>query len=195
MSNVMRYIVVGIVFATLAGIGYMTFAWYHRNMGGEAFGAPFALTDHNGQPITEAAFRGHPSAVFFGFTHCPEVCPTTLFEMDGWLNQLGEAGKDIRAYFVSVDPERDSPDVMKSYVTNVSDRITGITGDPAKVEAMAKSFGIYWKKVPLEGTDYTMDHTASVLLLKPSGDFFGTIAYQESAETAVAKLRRLATGS
>ena len=195
MSNVMRYVIVGIVIATLAGIGFMTFAWYRTNMSGQAFGAPFELTDHNGQTITEAAFRGHPSAVFFGFTHCPEVCPTTLFEMDGWLKQMGDAGKDIRAYFVSVDPARDTPEVMKSYVANVSDRITGVTGDPAKVEAMAKSFGIYWKKVPLDGGDYTMDHTASVLLLKPSGDFFGTIAYQESAETAVAKLERLASGS
>ena len=130
--------------------------------------------------------------MFFGFTHCPEVCPTTLFELDGWLKKLGDEGKDIRAYFVSVDPERDTPEVMDLYVTNVSDRITGITGDPAKVHAMAKAFGIYWRKVDLEGGDYTMDHTASVLLLDSSGDFAGTIAYGESPTTALEKLKRLA---
>ena len=194
MTNVMRYVIVGIVIVVSGWIGWQTFSAYQsRFASGEPYGDPFQLVDHNGEAITEAAFRGHPSAVFFGFTHCPEVCPTTLFEMDNWLKQIGDEGEDIRAYFVSVDPERDTPEMMKSYVTNVSDRITGITGEPAKVEAMAKSFAIYWKKVPLDGDDYTMDHTASVLLLKPSGDFFGTIAYGESAENATAKLRRLAS--
>ncbi len=194
MSSVMRYVIVGIVAIVSAWIGWQAFSAYQsRFASGEPYGDPFTLIDHEGREITETAFRGQPSAVFFGFTHCPEVCPTTLFEMDAWLKQLGDGGKDIRAYFVSVDPERDTPQMMKDYVTNVSDRITGITGDPAKVEAMIKSFGIYWKKVPLDGGDYTMDHTASVLLLKRSGDLFGTIAYQENAETALAKLRRLAS--
>lgn len=185
----MRFILAGILVLMAAVIGWMTFDWYRGQ--GEAFGAPFQLVDNKGQPITEQAFRGQPSAVFFGFTHCPEVCPTTLAEMDGWLKKLGDEGKDIRAYFVSVDPERDTPEVMNSYVTNVSDRIVGITGEPAKVEAMAKAFGIYAKKVPTEDGDYTMDHTASVLLLDSKGDFFGTIAYGEVSETALAKLKRL----
>jgi protein SCO1/2 len=150
------------------------------------------LVDQRGAPITEAAFRGQPSVVFFGFTHCPEVCPTTLFELSGWLKTLGDDGKTLHAYFVSVDPERDTPAVMNAYVSNFSDRITGITGDPDKVHAMAKSFGIYWKKVDTGDGDYTMDHTASVLLLNARGDFAGTIAYGESASTAVEKLKRLA---
>ena len=188
----MRSILIGILVIMAAGVGYMTFDWYRQTGSGEAYGAPFTLTDHNGAEITEQAFRGHPTAVFFGFTHCPEVCPTTLFEMDGWLKQLGDEGKDIRAYFVSVDPERDTPDVMEAYVTNVSDRITGITGDPEKIAAMAKSFGIYSRKVELEGGDYTMDHTASVLLLDSNGAFAGTIAYGENPDMAVEKLKRLA---
>ena len=158
---------------------------------GEPYGVPFNLVDQNGDPITEQAFRGHPTALFFGFTHCPEVCPTTLYEMDGWLKQLGSEGEDIRAYFVSIDPERDTPEIMDSYVSNVSDRITGITGEPDKVAVMAKSFGIYSRKVPLDGGDYTMDHTASILLLGRDGDFFGTIAYGENPDTAIAKLKRL----
>lgn len=188
----MRTILAGILVLMAAGVGWLTFDWYQKQNTAQAFGAPFVLVDQKGQEITEAAFRGQPSAVFFGFTHCPEVCPTTLFELDGWLKQLGDDGKNIRAYFVSVDPERDTAEVMNSYVTNVSDRITGITGTPEKIAAMTKAFGIYSKKVPTEGGDYTMDHTASVLLLNSKGDFFGTIAYEENPTAALAKLKRLA---
>jgi protein SCO1/2 len=189
----MRFILAGIVVLMAAVTGWMTFDWYRSQHGGQPFGAPFALTDGKGQPITEAAFRGHPSAVFFGFTHCPEVCPTTLVEMDGWLKKLGNEGRNIRAYFVSVDPERDTPAVLDAYVGNVSDRITAISGDPAKVLQMVKDFKIYARKVPTENGDYTMDHTASVLLLDSTGDFFGTIAYEENTDTAIAKLKRLAS--
>jgi len=188
----MRSILVGILVLMAAGVGFLTFDWYRRSTGAEAYGAPFTLVDQKGAPITEAAFRGHPSAVFFGFTHCPEVCPTTLFELDGWLKQLGDGGKNLRAYFVTVDPERDTAEIMNTYVSNVSDRITGITGEPDKVLAMAKAFGIYSRKVDLEGGDYTMDHTASVILLDSSGAFAGTIAYQENPDTALDKLKRLA---
>lgn len=189
----MRSILVGILVLMAAGIGWLTFDWYRGHYGGEAFGAAFTLEDQKGQPITEAAFRGHPSTVFFGFTHCPEVCPTTLFELSGWLKKLGDDGKNIHAYFVSIDPERDTPEVMNTYISNFSDRIVGITGDPDKVHAMAKAFGIYWKKVDTGDGDYTMDHTASVLLLDNKGEFAGTIAYGESGDTAIAKLKRLAS--
>ncbi|AZO29477.1 MULTISPECIES: SCO family protein [Mesorhizobium] len=190
----MRSILVGILVLMAAGIGWLTFDWYRGHYGGEPYGAPFTLIDQKKAPITEAAFRGHPSVVFFGFTHCPEVCPTTLFEMAGWLKTMGDSGKNLNAYFVTVDPERDTPEIINSYVSNFSDRITGITGDPDKVHAMAKAFGIYWKKVDTGDGDYTMDHTASVLLLNARGEFAGTIAYGESADTAIAKLKRLAAG-
>ncbi|OBQ90232.1 SCO family protein [Mesorhizobium sp. AA23] len=190
----MRSILVGILVLMAAGIGWLTFDWYRGHYGGQPYGAPFTLIDQKSAPITEAAFRGHPSVVFFGFTHCPEVCPTTLFEMAGWLKTMGDSGKNLNAYFVTVDPERDTPQIVNSYVGNFSDRITGITGDPDKVHAMAKAFGIYWKKVDTGDGDYTMDHTASVLLLNAKGEFAGTIAYGESADTAIAKLKRLAAG-
>jgi protein SCO1/2 len=190
----MRSILVGILVLMAAGIGWLTFDWYRGHYSGEPFGAPFTLVDQKGAPITEAVFKGHPSVVFFGFTHCPEVCPTTLFELAGWLKTMGDSGKNLNAYFVTVDPERDTPETMNTYVSNFSDRITGITGDPDKVHAMAKAFGIYWKKVDTGDGDYTMDHTASVLLLNAQGDFAGTIAYGENADTAIAKLKRLASG-
>jgi protein SCO1/2 len=189
----MRSILIGILVLMAAGVGFITFQWYRTMNGGEPYGAAFSLVDQKGAEITEAAFRDQPTAVFFGFTHCPEICPTTLFELDELLKKLGDEGKNIKVYFVTVDPERDTPEVLDAYVSNVSDRITGITGSPEKIAAMTKSFGIYSKKVPLDGGDYTMDHTASVLLLSNGGDFAGTIAYEENPDTALAKLKRLAT--
>lgn len=191
----MRAILYGLLFLVAAGIGYVAFDWYAKVGSGDAYGGTFELVDQKGQPITEKEFRAQPAAVFFGFTHCPEICPTTLFELDGWLKQLGPGGENVRAFFVSVDPERDTPQIMDQYVSNVSQRITGVTGDPAKVAAMVKSFNIYSRKVETGGGEYTMDHTASVLLLDKGGAFAGTIAYGENSQTAVAKLKRLATGS
>jgi protein SCO1 len=121
----MRIILVGILVVMTAAVGWITFDWYRSQHATRAFGEPFVLVDHHGDAITEAAFRGHPSAVFFGFTYCPDVCPTTLFEMDAWLNELGPEGENIRAYFVSVDPERDTPEVLGRYITNVTDKVTG----------------------------------------------------------------------
>jgi protein SCO1/2 len=152
------------------------------------------LTDQNGAPITEAAFKGHPSVLFFGFTHCPEVCPTTLFEIAGWLKSLGDEGKDLHVFFVSVDPERDTPDVMKGYTTAFTDRITGITGNPEEVAKVLKGWRIYAKKVPTENGDYTMDHTASVLLLDRDARLKSTIDYKESDDVALKKLRLLIAG-
>jgi protein SCO1/2 len=174
-------------------IGWAGFTWYRAQYGDEAYGAPFVLVDQRGHEITEQAFRGHPSAVFFGFTHCPLVCPTTLYELNVWLEELGDETAEVRAYFVSVDPERDTPAILDVFISNFSERITGITGKPEDVAAMLKAFGIYAKRVDEADGGYTMDHTASVLLLDSAGGFFGTIAYGENPETAKAKLKRLAT--
>lgn len=162
------------------------------------FGVPFQLVDQNGQPISEQAFRGKPTALFFGFTHCPEVCPTTLFELDGWLKKVDPEAKGLQAYFVTVDPERDTPAILGQYISNVTDRVTGIAGNPAKVAEVIKGFRVYAKKVPLDESkpdgDYTMDHTASVFLLDAEGRFKGTIAYGENPDTAVKKLENLMKG-
>ena len=188
----MRFIFVGIVVLMAAGIGFVGFSWYAARNGEQPYGGPFTLTDQKGAEITQAALRGHPSAVFFGFTHCPEVCPTTLFELSGWLKTLGDEGKDIRAFFVSVDPERDGP---QRWMPMSAISPTASPASPAirqRSPAMAKAFGIYSRKVDTGDGDYTMDHTASILLLDSKGAFFGTIAYGENPDTAVAKLKRLA---
>ena len=151
----------------------------------------YSLVDQNGQPVDQSMLVGHPSALFFGFTHCPDVCPTTMAEMSSWFESLGDQGKDLRAYFVTIDPERDTPQILGDYVSWVSDRITGVTGTPEEIAKIAKAWGIFYQKVPLDGGGYTMDHTASVFLVDRQGEFQGTIAYGESQATALEKLRNL----
>jgi protein SCO1/2 len=191
----MRAILVGILVLMAASVGWLTFDWYRQQNSAGAYGAPFTLVDDHGQPITQAAFRGQPTLLYFGYTHCPEVCPTTLFELDGWLKELGPEAKDIKAYFITIDPERDTPEVMNNFLSNFSSRITGISGSPDKVWAMAKAFNIYFRKVKTDDGDYTMDHTASVILLDRKGGFAGTIAYGENPKAALAKLKRLEAGA
>lgn len=189
-----------LVAAMALALGWLTYEWQRseNQIAEKPYGVPFELVDQSGAPITEAAFRGRPTALFFGFTHCPEICPTTLFELDSWLKQADPEGGKIGAYFVTVDPERDTPELMGSYVAGVSDRIIGISGSPDKVAAMVEGFNIYAKKVPVDAQkpdgDYTMDHTASVFLLDAQGRFRSTIAWGENPDTAVDKLENLIKG-
>lgn len=192
-----RLILWVIVVAMALALGWLTYEWQRTEteLAGKPYGVPFELVDQSGSPITEEALRGRPSALFFGFTHCPEICPTTLFELDGWLRQVDPDGDKIGAYFVTVDPERDTPELLNSYISGVSDRIVGITGPADKVEDAVKGFNIYAKKVPVDSADpegeYTMDHTASVFLLDAEGRFKSTIAWGENPEIAVTKLENL----
>lgn len=154
-------------------------------------GGTYALLDQRGNPVDQTMFKGHPSLLFFGYTHCPDVCPTTMAEMAAWFQTLGDDARDVKAYFVSVDPARDTPEVIGDYIAWVSDRITGITGTPEEIDNIIRAWGVVAEKVPGTGDDYTMNHTASVFLLNKDGGFEGTIAYGEAASTAVEKIRRL----
>jgi protein SCO1/2 len=188
-------VILPFLFAVLAGLlSWTAFSWYAGAEAEQPYGVAFNLVDQNGRPITEAAFRGKPTALFFGYTHCPDVCPTTLYELNGWLHKADPDGTAIAAYFVTVDPERDTPAVLKQYIPNVSDRIVGISGPPAAVHAMTKGFHVFSRKVPLadgiEG-DYSMDHTASIFLLDAAGRFRSTIAFGENPTTAVTKIRNI----
>lgn len=195
-----RIVLWAAVVVMAGALGWLTFAVTQSGdkIAEAPFGVPFQLVDQKGQPISEQAFRGKPTALFFGFTHCPEVCPTTLFELDGWLKKVDPDGKGLQAYFVTVDPERDTPEILGQYISNVTNRVTGIAGDPAKIAEVIKGFRVYAKKVPLDESkpdgDYTMDHTASVFLLDAEGRFKGTIAYGENPDTAVKKLENLMKG-
>ena len=155
-----------------------------------SIGGPFSLTDQTGATVTQAALQGHPSALFFGYTYCPDVCPTTLADMTTWLAQLGPASDKLKVYFVTVDPERDTAAHMKSYLEAFDPRITGLTGTRPQIDAMLKAYRVFSRKVG-DGPDYSMDHTASVYLLDDKAEFVGTVDWQEKEESVMAKLKRL----
>lgn len=155
------------------------------------YGGPFDLVDQDGSPVTQASLLGRPAVLFFGFTACPEICPTTLGELSVAMGELGAAADRLSVAFVSVDPERDRPDVLKTYLSAFDPRIRGLTGQAENVAAMTKRYGVFVRRVPLENGDYTMDHTASVLLLAADGTFFGTLDFHEDAAGVLAKLKRL----
>ena len=157
---------------------------------GATVGGPIQLTDQNGQPFSDQSLRGKPFLVFFGFTHCPDVCPTALFEVSEIMRRLGPDAARAAALFISVDPERDTPAVLKDYLSSFDPHLRGLTGDPAAVAAVAKAYRVYYNKVPLEEGDYTMDHTALVYLMDKQGRFVAPFNIKQSTEAAVADLRR-----
>jgi protein SCO1 len=200
MSTVRLILWIAVAVA-LFGLGAIAVSGYSLRPGSEtAFqpGAPlggeFSLIDQRGEPVTEAIFRGKPSVTLFGFTHCPDVCPTGLMEMAKWAEELGPDAEKLSFVFVTVDPERDKPQVLSDYIEAFSPRIVGITGDPNAVNAMTKDYKIYSRRVPIDGGDYVMDHTASMILQDADGNFAGTIATGEAHETGLAKLKKLVAG-
>lgn len=147
-------------------------------------GGPFALTTADGKTLRDTDLQGTPFVVFFGFTHCPDICPTKLFEMSEVLRASGERGKPFRALFVSIDPERDTPEVLKSYLGSFDTRIIGLTGDRAAIEAMTKAYRAYAKKVPTKDGDYTMDHSTLVYLMNKRGEFHGALNLERAPAEA-----------
>ncbi len=156
-------------------------------------GGPFSLIDQKGETVTEAALKGHPSLMFFGYTFCPDVCPTTLLAASNWLKALGPDGDRLKVYFVTVDPERDTVQQLGNYLQAFDPRITALTGPRAALDPMLKAYRVYSKKVG-DGDDYAMDHTAAVYMLDAKGNLVGTLDYQEDDATALAKLKRLMAG-
>ena len=152
--------------------------------------AEFDLLDHHGNPITEKALQGIPVALFFGFTHCPDICPTTLWNLSNYLNTLSQEGFALAGFFITVDPLRDTPEVLNGHLANFDGTITGITGPTDEIEKFLKNWRVYKKIVPLEDKDYTIDHTASVYLIDAKGILRETLKYQESHEESLLKLRR-----
>jgi protein SCO1 len=153
-------------------------------------GGPFRLTSHEGKAFTDEDLKGKPFAVFFGFTHCPEVCPTTLYDLTQDLEALGKDADKMRVAFITVDPAQDTPELMKTYLGSFDPRIVGLTGTEEEIAAVAKAYKVYYRKVPTE-SGYTMDHTATILLMNSRGEFYGTSNFQESQEVRREKLRKL----
>lgn len=157
-------------------------------------GGPFVLAAARGGTVDSASLAGKPYAVFFGFTHCPEVCPTTLYEMSSNLASLGDAAKDFRVFFITVDPARDTVAAMKDYVANFDSRIEALVPTEEQLKQLVSDFRVYYAKVPTSDGGYTMDHTATIYLFGADGRFAGTIAYGEAAEMREAKLKKLLGG-
>lgn len=156
-----------------------------------SIGGPFTLTGSDGQPFASSRLNGRPAALFFGFTHCPDVCPTTLARLTRLRQQLGKGDDALSIVFVSVDPERDTPAEVDNYMKLYDSPVIGLTGTPAQLEIVKKQFGIYSRKVEQPDGSYSVDHTASVILLDRNGQFVATISPEEGDQVALDKLRRI----
>jgi protein SCO1/2 len=155
-----------------------------------AIGGPFHLVDQNGKPFGDQDMKGKPYLVFFGFTHCPDICPTTLFEMSQLMRKLGPDADRVGVLFITVDPGRDTPALIKDYLASFDPHLRGLTGDQAAIDQAVKDYRVYAKKVPLQGSDYTMDHTAIVYLMDKDGQFIAPFDLQRSADAEATELRR-----
>lgn len=153
------------------------------------FNTAFSLVDDRGNHVDQSIFKGSPSLVYFGYTHCPEVCPTTLFEVAGYLKDLGTEGAPLKAYFFSVDPERDTPQVMHGYVTAFTDRITGVTGSPLEMQKVIDGWIVHAAKLPSEDDDYHMSHTMSLFMIGKDGKLKGLLPYGADQDEALNRIR------
>jgi len=139
----------------------------------EPIGGPFALIDHNGKPRTNEDFRGKIMLIYFGFTYCPDVCPTDLQNIGLALDELGEAAGKIQPLFITLDPARDTPEHLKDYVPMFHPRLIGLTGDAAAIHSAAAAYRAYYAQVPLKGDDYTVDHSSFIYLVGADGKYLG----------------------
>jgi protein SCO1/2 len=186
-----------VIFAAFGGsllVGLLLMLWA---LGGlrsvtapAAIGGPFQLTDQTGQTVTEKNLQGRPTLIFFGFTHCPDVCPTSLFEISEVLRAMGKDADRVNAYFVSVDPERDTSAAMKDYLSSFDPHLKGLTGGPDAVAKVISDYRVYARKVPLKDGDYTMDHTALIYLMDRDGRFVSPFNLKRTPEAAAEDLKR-----
>ena len=192
--TVARPLVIVTAFATSLLLGLLIMLWALGGVRGvpvpAAIGGPFQLTDQSGTTVTDKSLQGRPSLIFFGFTHCPDVCPTSLFEISEVLRAMGKDADRVNAYFVSVDPERDSKEAMKDYLSSFDPHLKGLTGDPEAIAKMLTAYRVYAKKVPLKDGDYTMDHTALTYLMGRDGKFVAPFNLNRTPEEAAADLKR-----
>ena len=189
-----RPLVIVAAFVGSLAIGLLVMLWA---LGGTrsiatpaAIGGPFQLTDQSGQTVTEKEMQGRPTLIFFGFTHCPDVCPTSLFEISEVLRAMGQDADRVNSYFVSVDPERDTAAAMKDYLSSFDPHLKGLTGPPQDLAKVISEYRVYARKVPLKDGDYTMDHTALVYLMDREGKFVAPFNLKRTPDEAATDLKR-----
>ncbi len=183
-----------IVVATLAGFAWQRFAPGTTEAAAGKFGGPFTLVDQTGKTVTEADLSGSPTLLFFGYTHCPDVCPTTLSDLTEVMQDLGADADKVKVFFVTVDPERDTQEVMAQYWQAFDPRFRMLTGTPDQVKQALSDYHVFAEKAPSETrdpNDYAMNHTAAVYMLDADGKFVGTLSYQEDLKNIVSKVKQL----
>ncbi|MEA2895764.1 MAG: hypothetical protein QOJ84_1379 [Bradyrhizobium sp.] len=194
MDRATRPLIVVAAFASSLVIGLVVVLWMLGGLRGvtapAAIGGAFQLTDQAGQTVTEKNLLGKPTLIFFGFTHCPDVCPTSLFEISEVLRAMGGDADRVNAWFISVDPERDTAAAMKDYLSSFDPHLKGLTGDPDAVAKVISGFRVYAKKVLLKDGDYTMDHTALIYLMDRDGKFVAPFNLKRTPEEAAKDLKR-----
>jgi protein SCO1/2 len=197
MSSRLLNILGGLTVAIMASLALLILTYGgspapSQSAGASRHGGPFTMVDGYGRTVTERDFKDRPLAIFFGFTRCADVCPTTLIEMADLMAKLGADADRMTVLFVTVDPERDTIEIMRDYAEAFDKRIVGLTGTTEQVAAMAKAWGVYFKKVPTTDGDYTMDHTAGVFLVTGKGSLKGTLdLHDRTPGVNLAKLRAL----
>jgi protein SCO1 len=189
-----RPLVIVTAFAASLLLGLLIMLWALGGVRGvtapAAIGGSFQLTDQSGATVTEKSLQGRPTLIFFGFTHCPDVCPTALFEISEILRAMGKDADRVNAYFISVDPERDSEAAMKDYLSSFDPHLKGLTGDPDAIAKVLSAYRVYAKKVPLKDGDYTMDHTALTYLMDRDGRFVAPFNLNRTPDEAAADLKK-----
>jgi protein SCO1/2 len=189
-----RTLVIVTAFSASLLIGLLVMLWAMGGVKGvtapAAIGGPFQLTDQNGAVVTEKNLEGKPSLIFFGFTHCPDICPTALFDMSEILRAMGKDADRVNAYFISVDPDRDNAAAIKDYLSSFDPHLKGLTGDPQAIAKVLSAYRVYARKVPLKDGDYTMDHTALTYLMDRDGRFVAPFNLNRKPEEAAADLKK-----
>ena len=187
-TRILPFAAVFLGFVALAAVA-VAMLLPRAGQGGATIGGPFALVSQDGKPVTEAVLDGHPTLVFFGYTHCPDVCPATLSEISSLFKALGPSA-EARALFVTVDPQRDTPQVLKDYLESFDPRIQALTGTPEQIRKMEAEYKVYAKAVPDQDGTYSMDHTAITYLMDKRGRFVGGFNLDRPAADAAAEIKR-----
>jgi protein SCO1 len=181
----------GFAMVALCVVYVMAFGRAGHGVAASPVGGPFTLLDDTGATVTEKALAGKPYAMYFGYTFCPEVCPTTLLDLSRWITKLGPDADKLNYVFVSIDPDRDTPQLMHTYLSSFDKHIRGFTGTPDEIAKIAKEYRVYYKKIPTSDGGYVMDHSAIIYLMGSDDKFVTVIPYQEDDASAVAKLKSL----
>ena len=198
MNRLLLVAIAGVAAIALTGIGLLATGGLtgpaeapQRSSGAALIGGPFTLVNQRGETVNEADFRGKFSLIYFGFTHCPDVCPTALQIMSVALEEVGEAADAVTPVFITIDPERDDVATVAAYVAHFGENFVGLTGTPAQVETAARAYKVYYRKVEDPGSagGYAMDHSSVVYLMSPEGEFLANFTHETRPDRMAAKIR------